>query len=146
MNNAVIPLDENSTILDAMKVASRVNDCFGYAGNYGQYGCFITKVCNIENNTAGNLFWMVLVNGEMTPKGVSTCGIKNNDVVTLNYMNTTQNSHNSSSSCAFVGTADPEDTCSSYDVGVVAKVQSSTGVPLVASVVILFGTLLMQLF
>ena len=115
-DNAVINLEKNSTILDAMRLAAQNYDCFEYEGtNYGKMGCFITKICNVAYDAAKKLSWMVLVNGKFSPLGVSTCGLKNNDVVTFKYMNWTQVSHNSSGSCAFVGKADPKDTCNSHD-------------------------------
>ena len=110
-DKVVVNLGDNSTVLDAMRLAAQSNDCFGYAGYFDdkmQMGCLITKICNIEQNKP--LYWIVFVNGKQVDRGVSTCGIKENDVITFRYGSTFPNQ---SYPCAFIGTMDPNEKCTS---------------------------------
>ena len=75
--------------INAFKLGNtNTTPCYNFKYTTGDFGAFITEVCDVKNNQTKSFYWMFDVNGKQSPVGVSCYKVQENDNLTLVYKDT----------------------------------------------------------
>eukprot|EP00111_Clytia_hemisphaerica_P018539 TCONS_00054843-protein len=84
-----VTFDDWYYAINAFKLGNtNTTPCYNFEYTTGDFGAFVTEVCDVKNNQSENLYWMFDINGKQSPVGISCYQVQENDNLTLVYKDT----------------------------------------------------------
>ena len=80
-----VSIQNGSTALDALKAASKIDDCYKFTSRLTAWGQYITTVCKMKRDHSKKTYWMFYVDGKQVKVGVDSYVPKPNECVELRY-------------------------------------------------------------
>ena len=81
----IVSIQNGSTAFDALKAASKMDDCYKFTSRQTALGQYVTTVCRMKIDHSKKLYWMFYVDGNQGMAGVDSYVPKPNECVEMRY-------------------------------------------------------------